>query len=248
MSTAFSNFGSLDVKAAGEIAISVCTGFHEQNIFLLDYLAFLSEKLEILTKAIAQSKQHELMLEAKELHDELKQLFKEFKKLLISKIPLKSLGIESENCALIYDSIERHGGDIESLPRHAMLTTMQSVFNEFVDANAAVPVDAGVDPVFTELKRLLSELKQKEKERGELTILEESIPCESTASRETITVLTALYRHIRDYSKIGKEEYEEILNELDVKFAPIVVQVKSRETRHKHDMQRDELELDGSEE
>lgn len=242
MSTTFSNFGSLDSKAAGEIVIAICTGFHAENIYLIDYLAYLTQKLDILSKAIAQSKQQELTAEAKELHDKLKLLFKEFRRFIKSKMVLKSLGLEASASAELHDALERHGGAIEKLPRHAMITAMDNYFNEFTGTTVE---DAGADPVVLDIKRLWRDLKSKEQQRGELTILEESIPCESIAARETNIVLTAIYRHIRDYARVGKEGYEDLLNELDVKFAPIATQVKARETRHKHDLEESaELETE----
>ncbi len=245
MANPFSKLHGLDSKAAGEVIVSTVDEvvIEGTDTFLVDYTTLLTRQLTTLSQCLAQSKQQELTAEASLLHIDLKQTYSDFRQVLRVKSKVKSLQTEAEASTTLFDTLERHGGALDKLPRHAMISALVNVITE-IDAIVNNTLDnAQVAIIYNSLKALHTELQEKEELRNEIALQEESIPNEAEASRLTNNTVRSLYRHISDYASIDKRGYSDLLAEIDRRLSPIFVHIKTQETRHKNEVEESVLEF-----
>lgn len=240
MSSPFSKLRGLDSKASGEIALDVSKDLAAggTDSFVTDFSAVLKNRLTLLSKALAESKKHQLTVECGEIHDELKQTYRDLRKVAKAQsevVSLKERQVVSKALCLLFI---RHGGGIDKLARHAMLSALANIFQEIGEDEENMISTAALSPIYEELVRLYQLLITKESERSEIIIEEDAVPCETEASIQVNNAVRSIYHHIKTYADISKEGYEEILAEFDTRAAPIFIQLKARETRHQHELEK----------
>lgn len=239
MSYPFSKLRGFDSKAAGEIAVIITEeSVAAANTFVIDLSSLLKEQLVTLSKALAKSRRKEFTTEANEIHGDLKRTYVDLRTVVRAKSNVISLKEEGKASGDLYRSLERHGGAINRLPRHAMITALENIIQEMDDDEENMIAQAKVLPIYEELMRLYHLLITVEKERNLKALQRESIPCEGDAALQLDNTVRTLYHHISDYADINKEGYRDLLAEFDRKLAPIFIHLKGNETRHHHE--RDE--------
>jgi hypothetical protein len=231
MGKPFSRFKSADANAASDHFISSCTGKHSDNSFLNAYVDELTRKNETLVQGIAKSKQKDLTGDAKEADTSFDENWVDFRNLVEIKADIAALGVEATACQGLASFIGRLDRDLQSLPRHAQISTMDNLLAESLSEEIQQQITQGkVRQLFTAVVDNHGILKAVEDERSSLVVEEGAIPAPWKTTKEITPILEIIYSHIEDFARLDSS-YKPTQEALDAKLAPIVTQVRARDSR-----------------
>ncbi len=232
MTVPFSKFHPREAQSASETVLTLCEPHRAENPFLHDYLTHLGTKNAALASAIAKEGSEALTAQGKAEDELFEEQFVSLRSLTAMKAAMSALGAEAEASAVLSQSIIDHGDRIHDFSRTVQITTIDTLLGSWQDASFQVHIDtAKMRPMYNAVVTTHEALKATEALRSSEHASSDEIPGMWEAKRELTPALSKIYSHISDYAELTKDEYRTLLSEINATLAPLVTQVRARETR-----------------
>lgn len=232
MSKHIHRFDSDETLTAITGITAIIDGLHGRYPFFVECRNQLMELKETLRASIAFHEQENLYKKSDAIDLLFNKSFVDLRSLAEVTGGIEGLGARGEACAAITSVIERHDWDLHEKPKKIQITLMNSVHKELDgDSENSIIDTADLRPIYKTLLKHHRDLEEVEGEKKVAAGIKSDIQNPSDVSKDVKRIINMLLRHMKDFQKLGRNDFDDTLQKIEIELAPLITQVKARITR-----------------